>query len=100
MTVPISHPQVGSVGNLIVYEGVEPADAIEEFSNRIHLPLEFRGSIINGVCDKIGKDTYLKNCTRWVPLLLNQSLSLENSVLPRLELFGGAEPADTIDRWA
>lgn len=99
-SVPISHPQVGNVGNLEIYEGTEPVDAIEEFSNKIHLPAEFRASIVTSVCEKIGKDHYIKNCTRYAPLWLNQSLRVEDLVLPRLELFGNREPADSIDMWA
>ena len=99
-SVPVSHPEVGNVGTLHIFEGTEPADAIEEFSNKIYLPIPFRASIVNSVCEKFGDDHYLKNCTRWVPLLLNQSLNLDGIILPRLELLRAGEPADIIDRWA
>jgi hypothetical protein len=98
--IPISHPQVGNLGMLTILEGTEPVDVIEEWSNKKFIPPAFRASIVSSICEKIGSDPYLKNCSRSYPLLLNQTLQLDGLVLPRLELFGNGEPADLIDQWA
>ena len=98
--VPVTHPDYGNFGILSVFEGKEPADVIEEFSNKIFLPRDFRGSIISHVCDYFGGHHYYKNCSRWVPLLFNQSIHFDNETLPRLEILGAGEPVDYIDRWA
>jgi hypothetical protein len=100
LSVPVVHPDYGNFGTLYVPENREPADVVEEFSNKIFLPRDFRGSIITHVCNLFGKHYWFKNCTRRLPLLLNQSLKVDNRTLPRLEIFGAGEPADTIDRWA
>ncbi len=86
-----------NLGQLSIYHGDEPADAVRDFADSHGLVGIERAQVIkvlvSHACDAVG-------CSRRVPLAWSESVLLESGENAGVvEVLEGVEPIDAIDRW-
>ena len=89
LKLPVSHVDGSDLGFLEIPQGVEPADAVQEFASKNGLGEFDRNALIREVCSTV-------NCTRMSPLVWRKEVVIDNSTSVLIEVEEGREPADAI----
>ncbi|GMF43011.1 unnamed protein product [Phytophthora fragariaefolia] len=88
----ITSPSGGSLGELQILEGVEPADAVLGFALQHGIGREGRAAILNAVCA-----APRVVCTRYNALMHSKTVSGgEGVIIGKLDIYDDVEPVDQI----
>ena len=87
-TMPIVYERV-AIGDMQVFDGEEPADAVHAFISHYQLPPSVRRGIMQDVCAKL-------SCARYNATIFDQPINIQGQILANLVIKEGTEPADAV----